>query len=507
MLGAAAVWAVVWISLLLTVGGWWVRYRFGDVSFDQVIANLPGYGGGEGVGDSGIAVEAVLWCVVFPALASLAISWGVLWGWRRLRRRQLFAVAWRRRLVAVLIPTLAVLTSAFVFLESIGLPQYVVAAVSGQSFASYYVTPEAEGESEERLNLITIYMESVENTFTDEDIFGENLISAVDEATTGDGWSSYDLGMYPGGGWTMAGIVSTQCGIPLKNQSLILDDAADRAAAGVSANAFGESVSRYLPGAVCLGDVLSDAGYTNVFYGGADTSFAGKQKFLEEHGYTDVSGLARWTAEGAQDQDISGWGLSDQALVAKAQTEIAELAAADEPFNFTMITLDTHEPGNVYSSCGTDDELAMKRALRCSSAAVAELLSFLNEGGYLDDTVVVVMGDHLKQAGQGTQYYEELSSAQDRTIFYRVHTPSAISFSRDSADQLSVLASTLDLLGLGSSTGRAGLGVSFLGDYDLSGTLLELTEDEYEAALDAPSADLYRMLWGGEGYTESSSLG
>ena len=101
---------------------------------------------------------------------------------------------------------------------------------------------------------------------------------------------------------------SPQCGIPLKNQSLILDDAADRAAAGVSANAFGESVSRYLPGAVCLGDVLSDAGYTNVFYGGADTSFAGKQKFLEEHGYTDVSGLARWTAEGAQDQDISGWG-------------------------------------------------------------------------------------------------------------------------------------------------------------------------------------------------------
>lgn len=63
-----------------------------------------------------------------------------------------------------------------------------------------------------------------------------------------------------------------------------------------------------------------------------------------------------------------------------------------------------------------------------------------------------------------------------------------------------MLATTLDLLGLTPSAGRAGLGVSLIGNYGVAGTALALAEDDYFALLDAPSADLYRYLWSGEGY-------
>ena len=299
----------------------------------------------------------------------------------------------------------------------------------------------------------------------------------------------------------MAGIVSTQCGIPLRNQSLILADGPDRRAAGDSANAFGEAVNQYLPGATCLGDVLEHEGYTNVYFGGADTNFAGKNNFLREHGFSKVSGLDQWKGEGADESDISSWGLSDSVLIEKAKQEVSQLHASGEPFNFSMITLDTHEPGGVYASCGSDDEMPMKRALRCSTTAVADFLMFLEDQGYLDDTVVVVMGDHLKQTGSGTQYNDELMGADSRTIFYKVHSPNVdVSFSREGGDQLSVLATTLDLLGLTPSAGRAGLGVSLIGNYGVAGTALALAEDDYFALLDAPSADLYRYLWSGEGY-------
>ena len=56
-------------------------------------------------------------------------------------------------------------------------------------------------------NLITVYLESMENTFGDAGLFGRNLLSVLDEAT--DGWGRYEtLRQYPEGGWTMAGIVA-----------------------------------------------------------------------------------------------------------------------------------------------------------------------------------------------------------------------------------------------------------------------------------------------------------
>ena len=328
-----------------------------------------------------------------------------------------------------------------VFLSVTGVPQYATALLMDRSIAPYYLRPAVAAAAERPHNLVTIYLESGENTFADTSVFGQNLLSELDRATAG--WARYDgLEQYPGGGWTMSGLVSTGCGIPLKSQ--LLTD-------GMNLNNLGEALTTYLPGATCLGDILSEQGYTNVFMGGAHTRFAGKDTYLSTHGYDRVLGLDEWEADGEARSQISVWGLSDRRLFGRAADVVDDLDESGRPFNLTLLTLDTHEPGGVFPGCSTDDDLAMATATKCSMRAVAGFIDHLESRGILDDTVVTVMGDHLKATSEGGFFKDELERTPNRTIIYRVWSPDGVRFTRDRADQLSVLPTTLELLGLGAA--------------------------------------------------------
>jgi phosphoglycerol transferase len=263
-------------------------------------------------------------------------------------------------------------------------------------------------------------------------------------------------------------------------------------------NNLGEEVTSFLPGATCLGDVLAARGYTNVFVGGANSRFAGKGTFLAGHGYDRVLGLTDWESGGESRSQVSAWGLSDRRLFAHAEQEIDDLRASGEPFNLTILTLDTHEPGGVFPGCSTPDAVAMKTAITCSMRAVAGFVEHLKSTGALDDTVVVVIGDHLKATSEGGAFKAELEAMPSRTIIYRVWSPEGVTFTRDRADQFSVLPTTLELLGFALPDGRAGLGVSFVTQHPVSGTALELSDDEYRTVVAAPSSELYKEFWGGQ---------
>ncbi len=504
--GARAInYGLVAFSLMLVSGAMWIRYRFGDVSFEQILVNLPiDGGGGEGVGNNTYITEVLVFCILLPAaltaLGALLLS---LWRTRRLPRAPSGpgqpARHRRVRRFAILAPVVAFVAALSVFLTVAGVPQYAVASLDNRSVAGYYVTPTLQpGAESTRMssvstssatpkNLITIYLESIENTFEDESLFGENLLASLDTATAD--WSRYDgLTQYYGGGWTMAGLVSTQCGVPLKSKIL---------STGVDPNVYGESVQQYLPGATCLGDVLNDQGYTSVFLGGAASGFAGKSTFLLGHGYSVDRGLADWQAAGEDPAEISSqWGLSDYRLFQNAKQTVSDLASGESPFNLTLLTLDSHEPGQSYPSCAVPDGATLADSIKCSVSAVSDFISYLSDSGILDDTVVVIMGDHLKPTSDGNQFRGELTSVSNRTIVFRVWDPDGpVDFTRESADQLSVMPSVLSILDLPVVDGRAGLGVAFVGDSDTQGSLLELPTADYDTLLTVPSNDLYRRLW------------
>ncbi len=139
-------------------------------------------------------------------------------------------------------------------------------------FAAYYKEPSKQIDNPQ-LNLVYIYGESLERTYFDNDAF-PNLTPELgrikDEAI--DFSNTMQL---PGTDYTIAGMVASQCGIPLF--------------APFEGNA-SASVSSFFPQNICLGDILKNSGYENYFVQGANLRFAGKDVFLKSHGFDHLYG-------------------------------------------------------------------------------------------------------------------------------------------------------------------------------------------------------------------------
>lgn len=493
-IGWTLVWGMVTGGAILIGAAVWIRRTFGAISFDQMLLHLPGAGGAETTAAETGYISSFVWqALVIPvgAVALLFVCWTILRSVARRRSRDgrsdaatgVSLASRLRQCVPGLLATLALLVGAGFLAQSIGLPQYLRSMNSSWSMSEFYVAPQVElrGQDAPR-NLVLIYLESIEDGLGDADLFGLNMLEPLQAAT--EDWLRVDhFSMFDGGGWTMAGIVGTQCGIPLRGvQSVELG----------THNLIGEGEDSFLPGAVCLGDVLADAGYTNVFMGGADARFASKENFLRQHGYQSVEDLRTWEGQGLE--ELSTWGLSDRELFQQAKSEVMRLHDEAAPFNLTLLTLDNHPPAHVFDYCDVTTEVVMTSVTRCSMQQVADFVSFLEEEGLLEDTAVVLMGDHETFISADSDY-QDLLHLEERTVFLRMYSPDEIGAPREHADQLSMFASILELVGFDLDAHRAGIGVSVFAGPQTKGTILALPPEVYSEVLQSRSSDLYRDLW------------
>ena len=467
----------------------WIRTTFGLITVDQMLTNLSG--GGEGVPEG--YLSSFVWQVlVLPAvaiLAAYAVARVMRWRVRRNARSRDLRPG-RVRLSAGAtpkwLPGLAAVSvlcaGAGLFAQTIDLAGYVRSLTTDFSLADYYVAPTV-AENPDPKNLVVIYLESAENAFGDERYVEENAFAPLEGVTQG--WQSIEnLKQFDGGGWTMAGIVGTQCGVPLRGTQTAQAGRLDE---------IGAHSSEFMAGATCLGDVLRQAGYENVFLGGADASFASKGNFLRTHGFDEVHDLEHWREEGVAEE--SEWGASDRSLMEQAKDEIDRLHETGRPFNLTMLTLDSHEPVYLFDYCDADTEIALTSALRCSMEQVAGFVEHIEEQGYLDDTVVVLMGDHEKFVVAQSEY-RDFAKIENRTIFNRIWAPDGAEIARDDVDQLSMYATMLDLLGFDVADHRAGVGVSATVPASAKTGMLALRPAYYREAVESRSGDLYAKLWG-----------
>lgn len=484
-------WTLVAVGAVLAGAALWIRRTFGAISVDQMLMNAEG--GGEGAPSSyltGLIWQAVL--IPLGCVLLLALLWTV--AGRRARAARSRTLRWARALV----PIAAVCAGTAVFAQTIGLPEYVRSMATASTMEDYYVVPErgagaqpavlADGTGKPK-NLVVIVLESGETAYSDDDLFEINMNEPVEEATAD--WQRFDsLETYGGGGWTMAGLVGTECGVPLRGPGRGADD--------LVSNEIGEGRDEYLPGAVCLGDVLQDAGYTSVFMGGADASFSSKEKYLRSHGYDEVRDLRTWLAEG--ETDVSEWALSDHRLMERAKEEVTRLHDGDQPFHLTLLTVDPHEPLHQYEYCPSIAEEPMESVIHCSMTQVAGFIDYMRENGYLEDTAVMITGDHRKMIGEDMAIFsDELLPLEDRPLFNRLWDPEGAEIRRSSIDQLSVYATLLDVMHLGRPDHRAGIGVSALVDPEVSDaaphSITALTAEEYDELIRSRSTGLYRALW------------
>ncbi|MDO4919180.1 LTA synthase family protein [Kocuria sp.] len=483
---------LVWAGLVLLAAAAVIRHYWGPISVGQMKLNLVSVQTDGGGGS--IVWVAVLAIGVLPVLVTGALAAG-LHVWRR--RSPTWRLSRRSRAVARSVSALAVaavvVSGSATFASAVGLKQYVKAARSTSDIGDYYADPTPTSTADRR-NVVVIYLESGEQTLADDQLFEKNAFAPLEQVTpASEGWRSVDdLQQYQGGGWTMAGIVSTQCGIPLKGSG----------AAGAE-NDIGGGMGEYLGGVTCFGDVLREQGYKNVFLGGANSSFAAKDVFLRTHGYTEDKGLQDWRAAGEDPKNFRGdWGLSDERLMAHAEDEVDRLHADAErtgqPFNLSMLTLDTHEPVHVYDSCHVDTRNEVTSVFACSMTQVAGFVQHMKDRGYLEDTSVVVMGDHLKHMSAGDAFHEQLDDNPDRSIFNRIWIPGETGRTpvRGDSNQLDMYPTLLEAAGLPVADGRAGLGVSVRRPDLPEGAAQSLDPGAYSELLNSLSPRFYSRAWG-----------
>lgn len=506
-IGIIIFWVLMAISAVLVCASFWVWRQFGVLSFNQLLINLPK---GEGAGGSAIVASGVRWGLIFPlAVVSIAAivteivrRWVRRRGWLDQRTLGMGRQTWLRIgawVLAIVVPLGSVLYAASIT----GVDKYVQAnvneALGGATMEDYYVAPEVDeaalaASGREPKNLIVIYLESIEEAYLNESgLFETNMLEPIDQQT--EDWASIDdLRGNRDGNYTIAGLVATQCGVPLRTPNALYD--------GPALNNLGNEgaeVDSYLSEATCLGDVFDDQGYETVFLGGADPQFSAKGAFLNSHGYDQVVGLPQWRELG-ETEFREDWGLSDRRLFTTAESRVEQLWKADDPFMMSILTLDTHELPYVFPYCDVTTKVELESITRCSMQEVANFIATLESKGILEDTAVAVMGDHLKTIAVQNQFYEQLSSMSedDHRIFNRFTAPEPVVFKRDDMDQMSILPTLVELADIPLVDHRGGLGVSAFADKSdvPSGTILDLSQRNYEVILNSPSREFYSRLWG-----------
>lgn len=295
----------------------------------------------------------------------------------------------------------------FLLNSCFGFFDWVKAQTSNSTFiAEQYVDPNSIKIEfpEQKRNLIHIFVESTETTIQDKVNGGyleENLIPELTElAKNNISFSQSDklegAATAPLCGWTVAALITQTSGIPLK----LYGDSA----------ALSHSMSLYesfLPGAKSIGEVLQDAGYKNFFMAGSDFDFGGGTKYLLEHGNYEIYDYKTAVVNGKIPEGyFEWWGFEDQKLFEYAKEELLKLAAADQPFNFTMMTCDSHsEDGYVCDLCQEYYDDQYSNVWRCTSKQVEDFVKWIQEQPFYENTTIVITGDHCSM---DSDFYSDL---------------------------------------------------------------------------------------------------
>ena len=303
-------------------------------------------------------------------------------------------------------------------------------------------------------NLIYIFLESMESSYTSYDNGGTQKDDLITELTKlADENISFSHTEKLGGAqavsgttWTMGAMVAHTSGLPLK--------------LSIDGNSYGKYTS-FLPGAYTLGDILKENGYNQKLMIGSNASFGGRDNYFISHGEYEIYDVNTAIKEGKMtEEDKVWWGFEDKNLFDWAKDEILELANQDKPFNFTLLTVDTHfEDGYLSYGCETKYDDQYSNVIACGSKMVYEFVEWIKEQEFYDNTTIVLVGDHLTM---DVNFFATLSPTYTRTI-YNVFINSSITTENTNNrvfTTLDMFPSTLASIGVNVSSDRLGIGTN-----------------------------------------------
>ncbi|MCM1423653.1 MAG: LTA synthase family protein [bacterium] len=317
---------------------------------------------------------------------------------------------------------------------AVGIPEYVQSVTNVSTiFESEYINPDdvAIVFPEKKRNLIVLYMESMESTYASVQEGGGKPINYIPELTdlAKENVSFSDDGDLGGAGaasqtgWTMGGLFSSITGVPYKLP--------------IDGNEAGEYES-FAPGLKGLGEVLSENGYQNYFMCGSEAVFGGRKAFYEQHGNYRIFDYITAKEDGIIPEDYHVyWGMEDAKLYEYAKRQLTEIAAQSEPFNFMMLTVDTH-PGDGYLCDLCDDTYAnqYENVVACASRQAAQFVDWISKQAWYEDTTIVITGDHLSMK---TDFWEDIGEYQRRIYNCFINLPQGCQARQTTDREFSIL--------------------------------------------------------------------
>lgn len=301
-------------------------------------------------------------------------------------------------------------------------------------------------------NVVLIYAESLDARFFDEQVF-PGLMPGLKELRA----RSVDFVNLRQGvrsGWTMGGIVASQCGYPLLDPFGIGN--------GDSGNNL-NFLARFMPKAECFGDFFRDEGYRLTFMGGADTRFGGKDIFLHDHGYDEVLGRAELEPTLPDPSYLNWWGIYDDTLLDRAFSRFNSLSSTKKPFVLTLLTVDTHPPRGFKSeSCQEYNHIdnSMLNSSHCTDFLLTNFINKIRKTSFSKNTIIVVVSDHLSMRNAASPLLKTSTNENNLTFF--INYPDQRSqVIKNQGLQYDIAPTILQAIGY-STDGQLGLGKSLL---------------------------------------------
>lgn len=449
---------ILFLGILLYRVSIWVPDNFGNITFEQVLFHL--FVPLEGT-DSSYITSFIVYCLPIPTIVLLSFYILVVVMLKLKYAGFNFAKYLARVLTIVSIVCSCI---AFVFgadscMKNINADEYINGMIHpSELYERYYVDPSDVEYTfpEQKRNLIYIVLESMETTYEDTSNGGMMDVNLIPELThlakqnlTFSNGNTSLNGYYAMNGacWTASSLVAQTSGVPLN--------------VPIDGERF-VSEGNFLSGAYSIGEVLEKEGYKNTFFIGSDAGFGGREYYFKQHGNYEILDYDAAKEQGWIPEDYNvWWGYEDAKLFEFAKNELTELSMSDQPFNFTMLTADTH-PDNGYlcEYCENLHDDQYSNVISCSSKQVAAFVSWIQQQPFYENTTIVLVGDHNSMQ---PDWFDEIdATGYPRKEYYCIINP-AIKPEKDTPRTLSTFdfyPTTLASLGVSFNSDRLGLGTN-----------------------------------------------
>lgn len=448
------------LSVLLALSVRWMFATWTNLSMDELVYHLTAPLDGT---NTDMIWDYVRVCAV-PTILVIFFLILILIAWRKKEKVHLF------RGIINLVALVGIIVMLGYTWTELGVGDYLKDQNTESKFIEdEYVDP-TDVEvvfPEQKRNLIYIFLESMETTYSDVydgGAFDENVIPELTEiAQTNEDFSGADPKL--NGGYSLAGTTWTMGAMFAQTSGLPLN-------ISISANDM-DTQDSFFPGVTTLGDILSDAGYTQTLLIGSEAQFGGRKLYFQEHGNYEMEDYSYAIENGLIPSDYKvWWGYEDQKLFEFAKEKLLQLSQGDEPFNLTMLTVDTHfEDGYVCEQCPTEYDTQYSNVMACSSRQVGEFLKWIQQQDFYENTTIVISGDHPTM---DSDYCAEID--QEGNYDRRVFTAyiNAAAYAQDQQERtystFDNFPTTLAALGVQIDGDRLGLGTNL---FSGTKTLLE----------------------------------